>query len=353
MPAGFSRQMDHAMGLAVRRLRALAPAGHPMDRLCAELDAFQRGGQRLRPRLFLLAYRGYGGRAWGAVPQAAAALELFHVFALIHDDILDGTLTRRSRPTLPVRMRQRFRPRGDGAILGRDLAMLAGDIVFSLAMEQFLSLEGPPERVMRAMRLILTSAVQTGCGAFQEVVVRSGQRRLSRAELLRLYDAKTSLYSFVCPLQVGAVLAGAPDGELALLGDLGQHLGRAYQIQDDLQDVVQWFRGGASKPMNLCETLLLYPVQTALRVLPGAAQTRLRRLCEAPAGNAGTLAEVEGLLRQAGAVRDAVDQIDGLLNDAWAACRRLGMPGDGAEHLARYARTRLNQRRKIPAALLE
>ena len=328
--------VEEALAMAMRRLRVIAAPGYPVEQLCTEAELFQRGGKRLRPLLMLSAYSGYGGEARTPPWQAAAALEILHAFALIHDDILDGSIRRRNRPSMPARMRRRFARIGDGEKQGRDLAMLAGDILLSLAVETFLSQAGEPHRIMRSLRLILDAAVYTGSGAFQEVVAREGRARLSLVELLHLYDAKTGVYSFVCPLQVGAVLAGADDRELPRLADFGRQLGRAYQIHDDLDELEAILRDAVPNPICPAETFLLFPVQIALHALPAGDCAALERICNLSTRTQADLSELAALIDKADASREAKRRIEAALRQAARASRRLAMGPDCADRLTRY-----------------
>ena len=328
--------IESALAEAMRRLRRSGGSNSTIADLCLDVAAFQKGGKRLRPILFLLAYEGYDGIPHPGLWRGAAAIELLHTFALTHDDIIDRSIERRGGPTLPIRMACRFaHDQGDGRP-GSDLAILAGDVLFAFAMDTFLSLDFPADRVLRALRLIVGAAVRTGCGALEELTCRMRGNCLSRIQLLKLYDEKTGMYSFVCPLQAGAVLAGVDEDELAGLDRFGRYTGRAFQIEDDLDDLEALLDGSASPPTDESETLLLFPVQTAMRVLPTADGEELRRLCFSRKKASADVTRLHSLLMQANAVTDANRQIEISLARARQALDQLTMSCETKARLRDY-----------------
>lgn len=338
------RGIETALSAAMQRLRRTAGPRAMIGAVCRELAALQRGGKRLRPMLFLMAYKGYRGRPHPAIWRGAAAIELLHTFALIHDDLVDRSARRHGGPSLTIRLARHFAldPEPGGA--GADLAMLAGDVMFAFAVDAFLAMDLPAEQVLRALRLIVGAAVRTGSGAMEELIRRTRGDCLTPAELMALYDAKTGMYSFVCPLQAGAVLAGADAGELARLERFGRHVGRAYQIADDLADLDALLSGAAPPPADPAETILLFPMQTALRILPGPAGMELRRLCRRQPPAAAEVARLRELLARAGAAKAARRAANLALNRAWRELDRLHMAGADKSCLRHYCAAMLDLR---------
>ncbi len=197
------------------------------------------GGKRIRPLTYLLVYEGYAGAETDLkkVLPGALALELMHNFALIHDDLIDRSITRRGHAALQVSFSSYLAENGRPSDSGPDLAILAGDIVYSLALENCLKLEPELPNRDAAIHELLSTAVRTGCGAFNEIWLRSGSGVLGEEEILRLYNEKTANYSFACPLKMGALLAGADCTEINKLGEFARLVGQAYQIYDDIKDM--------------------------------------------------------------------------------------------------------------------
>lgn len=187
------------------------------------LDYPLRGGKALRPALGIVTCLGLGGHL-GAILPTAATLELYHNAFLIHDDIEDDSWWRRGKPTLHIDH-------------GIPVAVNVGDAMLSLSLQPLLdNVErvglGPALRILRAVAHMTRQTVDGQ--ALELEWVRSNTWRLDDADYLKMVELKTSWYSFITPLQVGAVAAGAGAERLGPLESLGRHLGAAFQITDDL-----------------------------------------------------------------------------------------------------------------------
>ena len=187
------------------------------------LDYPLRGGKALRPTLSIAMCLGLGGRLDAVLPTAAT-LELYHNAFLIHDDIEDESLLRRGRPALHVDH-------------GVPIAINVGDAMMSLSLQPLLdNVErvglGPALRILRAIAGMTRRTVEGQ--AIELDWVRHNTWQLDDTDYLAMVERKTSWYSFITPLQVGAIAAGAPPEQLAPLECLGRHLGAAFQITDDL-----------------------------------------------------------------------------------------------------------------------
>jgi geranylgeranyl diphosphate synthase, type II len=187
------------------------------------LDYPLRGGKALRPALSIAICLGLGGHLAAILPTAAT-LELYHNAFLIHDDIEDESWWRRGKPTLHVDH-------------GIPIAVNVGDAMLSLSLQPLLdNVEHMGlGAALRILRLVAHMTRQTVEGQALELDwVRSNTWRLDDADYLKMVELKTSWYSFITPLQAGAVAAGAGSEQLASLESFGRHLGAAFQITDDL-----------------------------------------------------------------------------------------------------------------------
>jgi geranylgeranyl diphosphate synthase type I len=200
-----------------------------------------RNGKSIRSSLFIIAYSGFAERAAPRLYRSAAALELAHDFVLIHDDIIDRAEMRRGAPALHCRINEYIRRLPIAStVRGEDLSLVMGDILYALAMREFLSIKAEPRRIMRALRIFLDTGFLTGHGQFAELV--SGFRSIAditKAEIYRTYDLKTAGYTFAGPLAAGALLGGASPARADTLFRAGMQLGRAFQIRNDLLDIYQ------------------------------------------------------------------------------------------------------------------
>jgi geranylgeranyl diphosphate synthase, type II len=187
------------------------------------LDYPLRGGKALRPALSIATCLGLGGHLEAILPTAAT-LELYHNAFLIHDDIEDESWWRRGKPTLHIDH-------------GVPIAVNVGDAMLSMSLQPLLdNVErvglGPALRILRAIAKMTRLTVDGQ--ALELEWVRSNTWRLNDADYLDMVELKTSWYTFITPLQAGAIAAGTAPDRMAALESLGRHLGAAFQITDDL-----------------------------------------------------------------------------------------------------------------------
>ncbi len=210
---------------AVRRAMLDAiPDGEPHQWLYRVTRSYpSRSAKSLRPALCLATAGALGGRAASVMP-AAVAIELLHNAFLVHDDIVDGSLRRRGRPTL-------------SAEYGTALALNAGDALAVLAnrvlrhhvqgMERKLGDQLQREFEVMALRTLEGQATELGWR-------HDDVRDLTPEHYLDMIMHKTCWYTSIHPLRVGALLATEGTADLRPMVRFGFHLGAAFQIQDDL-----------------------------------------------------------------------------------------------------------------------
>ena len=201
------------------------------------LDALGRlvlsGGKRLRPAFCHWAFVGAGGDEDDpAVVDAGAGLEMLPTFALIHDDVMDGSATRRAMETIHVQFEERHAFegwRGEGRRFGEGVAVLVGDLAFVYADHLLASAPAEAKAVFTELRL------EVNVGQYLDLV-GTAQGEVSEATARRISRFKSGKYTIERPLHVGAALAGGGRlGELAgPLSAYGLPLGDAFQMRDDL-----------------------------------------------------------------------------------------------------------------------
>lgn len=196
-----------------------------------------RKGKRIRPMLLAISYKGYSKNTKRISPSiyyAATCIELLHNFMLIHDDIIDRSDLRRGKPTLHKLLSKAVKTREKDK-LGYDLSIIAGDIVYALAIGAFLSINEKLERKERALKYFIQTAVLTAMGEFIDTLYGVKKvNNVSEDDIFLNYTLKTARYTFDCPMVVGAILAGAGKKDIRLLSELGLAVGQAFQIQDDI-----------------------------------------------------------------------------------------------------------------------
>ena len=177
------------------------------------------GGKRVRPQLAMIASQLFGGKDEDVLP-AALALEVFHNFTLLHDDVMDKADVRRGRPTVHVKWNE-------------NTAILSGD---QMLIEAYKLLSGvPADKLPKVLQLFNKMATEI-CEGQQYDVDFESQEHVTIDEYLKMIRLKTSVL-LANALQTGAYIAGADEQAQEALYQFGINIGLAFQIQDDILDV--------------------------------------------------------------------------------------------------------------------
>lgn len=209
---------------------------------------FQAGGKRLRPLFCCAGFAAAGGDPRSEVVLGvAAALELFHSFALIHDDVMDGSDQRRGKPTVHRRFaahvpEPRGAPDASGAApspadsgFGVNVAILLGDACLVWSDELLHSAGIPPRRWPAVRPFVQAMRTELIAGQYLDLAGEGALDPLEQA--WRVIRHKTAAYTVARPMQIGAALAGADRELLAGCAEFGFGLGTAFQLRDDLLGV--------------------------------------------------------------------------------------------------------------------
>lgn len=246
--AQFSRALNELLAefFATERDR-VARISPNAPQLVDSIERLTAGGKRLRARLSYWGWRAAGGATLEpAIVRAAAALELFQSAALIHDDILDRSDTRRGQPSVHrefERIHDRSEWRDDAAHFGTSAAILTGDMSLSFAEQLFAQATSAlPREHERAARAIFdTMRTEVMVGQYLDVHAEVAptpddpDEQLTRAmDVLRYKSAK---YSVEHPVRIGAGLAGADEEFLAHCSAFALPVGEAFQLRDDVLGV--------------------------------------------------------------------------------------------------------------------
>jgi geranylgeranyl diphosphate synthase type I len=210
------------------------------------------GGKRLRARFCIAGWRAVeeAGRAPGPLPaevvDAAAALEIFHAAALVHDDVIDNSDTRRGKPAAHRSLEASHASRrwaGDAAAFGRSGAVLLGDLLVAWSddlLEEGLT-AASPARAARARAEYATMRREVTIGQFLDIAEESAYVSepddMHAERALRVASLKSARYSIQQPLAIGAALAGADASQQASLAAFGHPVGMAFQLRDDVLGV--------------------------------------------------------------------------------------------------------------------
>lgn len=265
------------------------------------VERLLHGGKRLRPELAHWGWVASGGDPGRSdqLVDLGAALELLHAFALLHDDVMDRSQTRRGRPTgqvLVARAHRAGHGLGDPDHFGESVAVLAGDLALAEAQDLVSTLPG---QVRREWRSMLVELVRGQHGD----VAGAAAGGVDTDHAVAVARAKTGGYTVQRPLVMGALLAGVSEPRLTRLVRFGTAVGEAFALRDDLLGV--W--GDPARTGKPAGDDLLAGKPTVLRALAAdrlADPTVLDRLPTGPA----EVAELQGLLERHG-VREQVESM--------------------------------------------
>ena len=308
------QRIDALLTAELTRWRDVNPA------LEAPLDELRRfvagGGKRLRPAFCWCAYVGAGGDPNDEMAiDVAAALELVHTFALVHDDVMDGSETRRSRDAVHRHFRvehDRMVWRGDARRFGEGMAILVGD--FAIVYADLLMRSAPVDArdVYDELRIEL-------CVGQSLDLIGTAAASTEPALAHCIATFKSGKYTVERPLHLGAALAGRAEELAPALSEIGLPLGRAFQLRDDVLGAF----GDAEvtgKPVgdDLREGKPTPLVATAYGRASAADRVLLGRLGAQDLG-AGDVAAIQDVFRRTGALDEVESEIATLVEQARAA----------------------------------
>jgi geranylgeranyl diphosphate synthase type I len=248
MPAPIVDAVSRALiGFLSSQTDIVAAIDPDLIELTSTLAAFSAGGKRLRPAFCHQGWLGAGGDPAlvdsssrpTPIVRACAALDLLHASALIHDDLMDDSDTRRGHPATHVHYARRHGERaltGDATRFGAGAAILLGDLSQAWADELLRTCGLSSGRVLDGLRCFDIMRTEVITGQYLDVLAQTDpDTTLARA--LRVLRFKSARYSVMRPLELGGVLAGADDGLLGSYRAIGEPIGEAFQLRDDVLGV--------------------------------------------------------------------------------------------------------------------
>jgi geranylgeranyl diphosphate synthase type I len=298
------------------------------------------GGKRFRPIFAYLGYLGAGAMPSNEIIRACSALELVHVCALIHDDVMDGSDSRRNKPALHRRFEALHRKSshvGDAERFGVASAILLGDLALSWS-DQMIHESGIPEsQLRRATPIFHEMRAELMAGQYLDVLEGAiGKSNLDRSRKIARY--KSGRYSIERPLRFGAALAGASQSLQESLSEYGLPLGEAFQLRDDILGVF----GNTEVTGKPSGDDIREGKRTVLIALT-AERTSLegRAKIESSLGNLNLdpsqVAEIQRLIEDSGALSECEELIEVLLGQALSALEHPEMNSEIAKSLREMA----------------
>lgn len=306
-----------------------------IDPFTAIRDLVLVGGKRLRPGFCHWGFVGAGGDPDDQrVIDAGAALELLHAFALFHDDVMDGSATRRGQPTVHTVHEARHGGNwaGEPRRYGEGVAILVGDLTFVYADQLMRDASAPAWQIWNELR------IELNIGQYLDIVGSAHrERRWEKAEQISRY--KSGKYTIERPLHLGAMLA-APDRGAELLGPLsayGLPLGDAFQMRDDVlgvygdaaitgKPVADDLREGKPTPLMALSCAAATPAQAAVLDRVGA-----------PDISDAEIADIQQIIIDTGALQKLEAHITTLTEQALAALATMPLGAESKDELRQLA----------------
>jgi geranylgeranyl diphosphate synthase type I len=302
---------------AQRRLMSQDPS---VDLLFAELQRLiDAGGKRLRPLFCGLGFLAADTEVGDEAIRAASALELLHTFAIVHDDVMDRSPSRRGAPSSWAHLAEEHRRKGypgDADAYGVAGAILVGDMALVLADRALLESGFSNDRLEPALRRYDRMRVEVVAGQYMDVLAaHTGEA--TEAEARRIAVLKSGGYTVEAPVQIGAILGAAGGDLLGSLSRYGVALGEAFQLRDDVlgtfgdPDVT-----GKDRDSDLLEGKRTVLLAKALAATSGED----RRMLEDKVGAADVAPEelqrIRKVIEASGALEATLDLIDDLAASA-------------------------------------
>jgi geranylgeranyl diphosphate synthase type II len=245
------------------------------------------GGKRVRPVLLLLSCEVVGANIREAL-DAAAAIEVLHTFTLVHDDIMDEAETRRGRPTIHTTW-------------DSNVAILSGDQMVALAFRSLLRTKSVPVKHIAQELTRAFIEVCEGQGYDKEFEERTD---VSVEEYLRMVEKKTAVMISTATA-IGAMVGRGARREVIALRRFGRFLGIAFQIQDDMLDIVgDESEFGKKIGGDLKQGKKTYPILRALESVRGRDRELIRRVMQRKVRTKRQIRDVRRMMESHGAIDD-------------------------------------------------
>ena len=279
------------------------------------------GGKRIRPRLCLTTYSLYKQEFTPAILQPAAALEVFHTFTLIHDDIMDRSALRRGHETVWKKWNE-------------DTAILSGDVMCIDSYKRMI--QAPPAVVTQALALFSKTAAEV-CDGQQLDMDFELRSSVSMEEYMQMIGLKTGVL-IACSAQLGALIGGADEHSQKCLYDYGYYLGLAFQVADDYLDAYgdQKVFG---KPIggDILNEKKSWLTVKAMELGAEGLSEALTAPAATPEAQAAKIASVMAIYNSVGIAQAARDEIARLSQLAMDKACQAGLSQEGFDALSRFA----------------
>ena len=238
--ADYTRAIDEDISQYTKNVRRQTAEQYGQDIVDVEagvfLDILSRGGKRIRGALVMAGYEMCGGKDMGMIVQVARAIEMIHAYLLIMDDIQDRSTLRRGKPSAHYMIADYHRKhnlKGDPEHAGLSLALMAALSGMHAAQMIIANVDVESDLRIKALSILNRTLIVTAHGQSQDILNEMVSRPKTE-DIDKVLEWKTALYSIINPLHVGMVLAGADCRATDAITPYGHHVGKAFQIVDDI-----------------------------------------------------------------------------------------------------------------------
>lgn len=286
------------------------------------------GGKRVRPFLTHTSYVGCGGRELNKILNVEIAVELVHIFLLIHDDFMDDADERHGVNSV----HKKFSIKGDKHF-GDSLAVTGADLIFALANRLALESGLESEKLLKAVAYLQSIVENTAVGQIQDISL-SKTNAPCQEDVLKMYQNKTAKYTFEGPLMLGATLAGCTNKKtLKEISDFSLVLGRAFQIQDDILGVFGTKAQTGKTVNDIAEGKRTLLVVSALKNLNSRAKRELQSILGKKDASKIEIARFKALLEESGSLEYCKKMISDDLNAARRIAQKLSFEKQSKENI--------------------
>jgi geranylgeranyl diphosphate synthase type I len=335
-------EINQALGQFIKdENRDLARIGSELDPVSEHLERFLLdSGKRLRP---IFAYIGYLGAAKDPSPEmiaAFASLELVHVCALIHDDVMDGSDTRRGAPAIHRSFEKLHRDKkltGSAEQFGLSAAILLGDLALIWSDQMLHNAGLADQQLINGLKIYDEMRVELMAGQYLDVYEQALASK-SVEKALKVARYKSGKYTIERPLHFGAAIAGSHPSLEKLYSDYGIPLGEAFQLRDDLLGVF----GDSSETGKPSGDDLREGKRTVLMALAAegadaAGRSLLDNLVGNPELTIDQISELQEVIIKTGAVKKVEEMIVQFSDQALLALTHSGITPIGKNLLTAMA----------------
>jgi geranylgeranyl diphosphate synthase type II len=279
------------------------------------------GGKRMRPALLLMACDLFGGDVEAALPPALA-IEVFHNFTLMHDDIMDNAPIRRGRATVHEKWNQ-------------NVAILSGDVML---IEGYKLMMQVRDNILRRVLDIFNKTAVGVCEGQQLDMTFETSTDISIKEYINMIRLKTAVV-LGGALKIGALIGEAADKDAELLSEFGVNLGIAFQLQDDILDVYgDPLKFGKQVGGDIISNKKTYLLIKALQTVDGADAEELQRWITFTKFDAAEkVAAVTEIYNKANVRQYAEDEMQTYAEKAFKALEQINLPEDSKQYLRDFA----------------